>query len=102
MNAQVYHWVDGSHDDRIADWLSTQDGAFAVDGPTTLGNRPGCAIWSGAATVVSTSCCRSAALARVPRPIGGKLLDQLGIRFILRGAMQVGQGSDQRLAQAGE
>jgi AraC-like DNA-binding protein len=89
-------------DDRAAAWLSANEGVFTLAGPILPGPAPDYRIWPGSATLVSASSCQEAMLARLPRPIEGRLLDHLGLRLILSGMMRVGEGRDLRPAGPGD
>src|SRR6516164_6895757 len=88
--------------DQFADWFSAFGGVFSFMGPICSAEAPAFNIWSGTTTIVSVSCCQNATLLRMPRVMGGKLLDHFGLRFVLSGQMKVGEGSGQEVATAGD
>src|SRR5579859_7108921 len=102
MQSKIYQWAGLAPTAEAADWFSVSKGVFSQDGPAVLGSAPAYSIWSGVAAIASSSSCRQAALVRMPRPIEGRLLDHLGLRFILAGAMIVGEEPDTEIAYAGD
>jgi len=102
MNTKVYHWVDEEGSNPVAGWFAAFQGVFFQDGPATLGPAPAFGIWSGSATMASSSSCRQAALSRMRCPTGDRLLDHLALRYILTGAMRVGEDASAEVAQAGD
>jgi len=102
MNADIYRWEGSRASDPESDWFSTYKGVFSQKGPAFLGLTPAHFIWPGASALVSLSRCRRAALIRAPRPLRGRLLDHIGLRFVLGGAMSIGDGERPKVADAGD
>lgn len=101
-NKRLFQWTGSDALDQTAEWLAACEGVFTHAGPTMLGRSPAHEIWFGSTTLVSASSCQKVSLSRTPRPTDGRLLDHLGARFVLTGAMNVGEDGNLQLAGPGD
>jgi AraC-like DNA-binding protein len=101
IKVNKYHWIAPDGSDQVENWLSVFAGLF-LPGSTDLGESPAFDLWSGKTTAVTVSSCRDAMLRRIPRPLGGRLLDHFGLKIVLDGTMKVGEGAGQKDARAGD
>ena len=91
-----YHWTAPKGSGQVESWLSTFAGLF-LSGLTDLGESPAFDLWSGKTTAVTVSGCRDTTLRRIPRPLGGRLLDHFGLKIVLDGTMKVGEGAAKKM-----